>query len=49
MILIGRGKIVAQGTKAELLQTRGTYVKPEDPGALLQALQRRRHRGHPVR
>ncbi len=39
MILIGRGKIVAQGTKSELLQTRGTYVKPEDPGALLQALQ----------
>ena len=39
MVLIGRGKIVAQGTKAELLQTRGTYVKPEDPGALLQALQ----------
>jgi len=39
MILIGRGKIVAQGTKAELLQTRGTYVKPEDPGALLRALQ----------
>ena len=40
MVLIGRGKIVAQGTKAELLQTRGTYVKPEDPEALLQALQR---------
>jgi len=39
MILIGRGKIVAQGTKAELLQTRGTYVKPEDPAALLRALQ----------
>ena len=39
MVLIGRGKIVAQGSKAELLQTRGTYVKPEDPGALQQALQ----------
>ncbi len=39
MVLIGRGKIVAQGTKEELLQTRGTYVKPEDPGALEQALQ----------
>jgi ABC-2 type transport system ATP-binding protein len=38
MVLIGRGRIVAQGTKAELLQTRGTYVKPEDPGALQQAL-----------
>ena len=31
MVLIGRGKIVAQGTKAELLHTGGTYVKPEDP------------------
>ncbi len=38
MVLIGRGKIVAQGTKAELLQTAGTYVKPEDPAALEQAL-----------
>jgi ABC-2 type transport system ATP-binding protein len=40
MVLIGRGKIVARGTKSELLQTRGTYVKPEDPATLLQALQR---------
>jgi ABC-2 type transport system ATP-binding protein len=39
MVLIGRGKIVAQGSKADLLQTRGTYVKPEDPAALQQALQ----------
>ena len=39
MVLIGRGKIVAQGTKEELLQTRGTYVKPEDPAALERALQ----------
>jgi ABC-2 type transport system ATP-binding protein len=39
MVLIGRGKIVAQGTKNELLQTRGTYVKPEDPAPLQQALQ----------
>ena len=38
MVLIGRGKIVAQGTKAELLHTAGTYVKPEDPAALQQAL-----------
>ncbi len=45
MVLIGRGRIVAQGTKAELLQTRGTYVKPEDPAALEQALPGRRHRG----
>ena len=40
MVLIGRGKIVAQGTKSELLQTRGTYVKPEDPNSLREALQR---------
>ena len=39
MVLIGRGKIVAQGTKAELLHTAGTYVKPEDPVALEHALQ----------
>ena len=39
MVLIGRGKIVAQGTKAELLHTAGTYVKPEDPAALQRALQ----------
>jgi ABC-2 type transport system ATP-binding protein len=39
MVLIGRGKIVAQGSKAELVHTRGTYVKPEDPAAFHQALQ----------
>jgi ABC-2 type transport system ATP-binding protein len=39
MVLIGHGKIVAQGTKAELLHTAGTYVKPEDPAALERALQ----------
>ena len=38
MVLIGRGKIVAQGTKDELLQTRGTYVKPLDPAELQKAL-----------
>jgi ABC-2 type transport system ATP-binding protein len=38
MVLIGRGRIVAQGTKEELLQTRGSYVKPEDPAALDRAL-----------
>ena len=38
MVLIGRGKILAQGTKAELLHTAGTYVKPEDPDALHRAL-----------
>ena len=48
MVLIGRGKIVAQGTKAELLHTSGTYVKPEDPAALHKALTAAGHRGHPV-
>ncbi len=48
MVLIGRGKIVAQGTKAELLHTAGTYVKPEDPAALQQALAGSGHRGHTV-
>jgi ABC-2 type transport system ATP-binding protein len=38
MVLIGRGRIVAQGTKAELLHTAGTFVKPEDPAALQHAL-----------
>jgi len=40
LIVIGRGKIVAQGTRDELLQTAGTYVKAEDPAALNAALQR---------
>jgi ABC-2 type transport system ATP-binding protein len=39
LIVIGRGKIVAQGTRAELLKTAGTYVKGLDPDALLTALQ----------
>jgi ABC-2 type transport system ATP-binding protein len=38
MILIGRGKIVAQGTKAELLKTAGTFVRPESPEKLTAAL-----------
>jgi ABC-2 type transport system ATP-binding protein len=38
MVLIGRGKIVAQGTKAELLQTAGTFVRPESPEKLTAAL-----------
>ena len=40
LILIGRGRIVAQGTKAELLQTRGAYVKAVEHEALLDALRR---------
>lgn len=38
MVLIGRGRIVAQGTKAELLQTAGTFVRPESPEKLSAAL-----------
>lgn len=34
MVLIGRGRIVAQGTKAELLQTAGTFVRAESPEKL---------------
>jgi ABC-2 type transport system ATP-binding protein len=39
MVLIGRGKIVAQGTKAELLQTKGTFVRAEHPQKLVAALE----------
>ena len=38
LILIGRGRIVAQGTKQELLQTRGAYVRAVEQEALLDAL-----------
>jgi ABC-2 type transport system ATP-binding protein len=38
LILIGNGKIVAQGTKEELLTTRGAYVSAADPQALHAAL-----------
>ncbi len=38
MVLIGRGKIVAQGTKAELLRTAGTFVRAEEPARLAAAL-----------
>ncbi len=38
LIVIGNGKIVAQGSKAELLQTAGTYVRAADPSALANAL-----------
>lgn len=38
IIVIGHGKIVAQGTKAELLHTAGTFVKAADPSALANAL-----------
>jgi ABC-2 type transport system ATP-binding protein len=38
IIVIGQGRIVAQGTKAELLQTAGTFVKASDASALANAL-----------
>ena len=38
IVLIGRGKIVARGTKAELLQTRGTFVRGEHPQKLAAVL-----------
>jgi ABC-2 type transport system ATP-binding protein len=40
LILIGQGRIVAQGTKEELLQTRGAYVKAVEGEALREALER---------
>jgi ABC-2 type transport system ATP-binding protein len=38
MVLIGRGRIVAQGTKAELLQTHGSFARAEHPEKLAAAL-----------
>ncbi|MGH3510523.1 MAG: ABC transporter ATP-binding protein [Nocardioidaceae bacterium] len=38
LVLIGRGRIVAQGTKEELLTTRGAYVRAVDGERLLAAL-----------
>ncbi len=40
LIVIGRGKIVAQGSKQDLLQSAGTFVKGHDPQALAAALER---------
>ena len=38
MVLIGRGRVVARGTKAELLRTSGTFVRAEHPQKLTAAL-----------
>ncbi|MGZ4455575.1 MAG: ABC transporter ATP-binding protein, partial [Nocardioides sp.] len=38
LVVIGRGRIVAQGTKAELLQAAGTMVRATDRAALAAAL-----------
>ncbi|MEJ7695132.1 MAG: hypothetical protein WKF78_00320 [Candidatus Limnocylindrales bacterium] len=40
LILIGNGRIVAQGTKQELLHTRGAYVRAMEQDALAEALHR---------
>jgi ABC-2 type transport system ATP-binding protein len=40
LVLIGQGRIVAQGTKQELLQTRGAFVRAVEHEALLDALNR---------
>jgi ABC-2 type transport system ATP-binding protein len=40
LILIGHGRIVASGTKQELLHTRGAFVRAVEHEALLDALQR---------
>ncbi len=38
LVVIGQGRIVAQGTKAELLATAGTLVRTRDVPTLAQAL-----------
>jgi ABC-2 type transport system ATP-binding protein len=40
LILIGNGRIVAQGTKQELLHTRGAFVRAVEHETLLDALRR---------
>jgi ABC-2 type transport system ATP-binding protein len=40
LVMIGRGEIVAMGTKGELLSRGGTTVRSSDNAALLAALQR---------
>lgn len=40
IILIGGGRILAQGSKAELLRASGAYAKATEPVALEHALQR---------
>ena len=40
LVVIGQGRVVAQGTKQELLQTRGAYVRAVEQEALVDALAR---------
>lgn len=41
MVVIGRGRIVAQGAKEELLSSAGSFVRAEEPAALQRALEER--------
>jgi ABC-2 type transport system ATP-binding protein len=47
MVLIGKGRIVAQGTKAELLQSTGTLVRALEPQVLADALAQEGYRVRP--
>ncbi|MBV9831721.1 MAG: hypothetical protein JOZ82_08990 [Marmoricola sp.] len=47
LVVIGSGKIVAQGTRDELLQTSGAYVKGLDADALAGALREAGIEAHP--
>ena len=47
LIVIGRGRIVAQGTKESLLRSSAVFVRGLDDAALTDALDRSRHRLHP--
>jgi ABC-2 type transport system ATP-binding protein len=47
LLVIGKGKIVARGTKAELLASAGTYVKALEPESLLDALHQAGIETHP--
>jgi ABC-2 type transport system ATP-binding protein len=38
IVVIGQGRVVAQGTKHELLEAAGTYVRASDPATLAAAL-----------
>lgn len=40
LVVIGKGRIVAQGTKADLLAAAGTVARSRDTGALAEAMQR---------
>ncbi|MEN8707113.1 MAG: ATP-binding cassette domain-containing protein [Nocardioides marinisabuli] len=48
LVVIGRGRIVASGTKAELLASAGTVVRSPDPEALARALAGAGHGAEPT-